>query len=136
VQHISVCFQWLQNSVGNSTRHTRDIVPPSDGHVAYDAVTKGAERYGEYSIGRAEFIGTLGVGRAEQRDDARRAYEEVIGQSEVQGISEVWAGVRNRWSQTFGVAPTSVALLSDSERPERKPQVSAIFALSVASSNG
>jgi hypothetical protein len=30
---------------------------------------------------------------------ARRAYEEVIGQSKVQGSSEVWAGLHNSWSQ-------------------------------------
>jgi hypothetical protein len=69
---------------------------------------KGAQRYGakvEYSIGRAEFIGTQaqeGTDR-EQRDDARRVYEEIIGRSDVQGSQEVWARVHHRWGEALGV---------------------------------
>lgn len=51
------------------------------------------------NIGRAEFVGTQkqdGSDR-EQRDDARRVYEEIIQRSPVQGSDGLWQGVRDRW---------------------------------------
>jgi thioredoxin reductase len=85
------------------------IVADIDGS-AHDAMAKAAERYNAdviYERGQAEFIGTTkenGTDR-EQRDDARRAYEEVIGQSPVQGSQEIWARLRNSWGETLGVTP-------------------------------
>ena len=57
----------------------------------------------EYQLGRAEFIGTTkedGTDR-EQRDDARRAYAEIVEQSPVQNGAEVWDRIRNRWGETL-----------------------------------
>jgi 8-oxo-dGTP pyrophosphatase MutT (NUDIX family) len=76
---------------------------------AHAAVAKAAERYHarvDYQIGQAEFIGTTkqtGSDR-EQRDDARRAYAEIIRRSPVPGSQEVWARVHNHWGQTLGIA--------------------------------
>jgi hypothetical protein len=76
-----------------------------DGSI-HDAVDKASSRYHsnvEYRFGIAEFIGTTseeGTDR-EQRDDARRAYEQVIKESPVQGSQAVWGRVHNRWGETL-----------------------------------
>jgi hypothetical protein len=86
-----------------------DVIVADLNGSAHDAMAKAAERYNAdvtYEIGQAEFIGTQkqdGSDR-EQRDDARRAYEEVIQQSSVQGSQEVWARLRHSWGETLGVA--------------------------------
>jgi hypothetical protein len=86
------------------------IVADLDGS-AHDAMAKAAERYNadvSYEDGQAEFIGTTkedGTDR-EQRDDARRAYEEVISQSPVQESQAIWAGVHHTWGQELGVKET------------------------------
>lgn len=73
---------------------------------AHDAMAKAAERYDAqvtYQRGQAEFIGTHkedGTDR-EQRDDARRAYEEIIKQSSVPRSAEVWSRVHHHWGQTL-----------------------------------
>lgn len=78
---------------------------------AHDAVARGAERYDaevEYHRGRGEFIGTSkddGSDR-EQRDDARRSYEQAIGESSVQGGAEIWSRIRNRFRKTLGDPPS------------------------------
>ncbi len=57
----------------------------------------------EYQFGRAEFIGTTkddGTDR-QQRDDARRAYAEIIKQSPIQNGTEVWDRVHNRWGEAL-----------------------------------
>ncbi len=81
------------------------IVADLDGSMA-DAVEKGSERYdAEVGVrfGKAEFIGTTkqdGSDR-EQRDSARKSYEEIIEQSPVQESREVWARVRDQWSKAL-----------------------------------
>ena len=85
------------------------IVADLDGS-AHDAMSKAAERYNAdvfYETGQAEFIGTQredGTDR-EQRDDARRAYEEVIQQSPVQESREIWTRLHHSWGETLGLAP-------------------------------
>jgi hypothetical protein len=88
------------------------IVADLDGS-AHNAMAKAAERYNAdvfYETGQAEFIGTQkqdGNDR-EQRDDARRAYEEVIRESPVQASQEIWAGLHHTWGETLGLkAPTA-----------------------------
>ena len=89
------------------------IVADLDGS-AHDAMAKAAERYNAdvfYETGQAEFIGTQkqdGTDR-EQRDDARRAYEEVIQQSPVQESREVWTRLHHSWGETLGLAPAPPA---------------------------
>jgi hypothetical protein len=76
-----------------------------DGKI-HDAVDKASARYHsnvEYRFGIAEFIGTTseeGTDR-EQRDDARRAYEQIVKESPVQGSQAVWGRVHNRWGETL-----------------------------------
>ena len=75
---------------------------------AHDAVAKAAERYNAdvtYYTGKAEFIGTTkedGSDR-EQRDDARRNYEEIIQQSPVPESKAVWSRIHNNWGEALGV---------------------------------
>ena len=75
---------------------------------AHDAVAKAAERYDAkvtYQFGKAEFIGTTkedGSDR-DQRDDARRAYEEIIKQSPVPGSQKVWTRIYNHWGTSLGL---------------------------------
>jgi hypothetical protein len=91
------------------------LVPREDGATvyvadvdgsAYEAVAKGAEKYDtqvDYYVGRAEFIGTTkedGTDR-EQRDDARRAYGEVIKQSAIPDAQAVWNRVHHRWGEAL-----------------------------------
>jgi GNAT superfamily N-acetyltransferase len=84
-----------------ATVHVADL----DGS-AHDAVAKAAERYDttvEFQRGNAEFIGTVqesGTDR-DQRDDARRAYREIIEKSPVQGVEATWRRVHNRWGETL-----------------------------------
>lgn len=73
---------------------------------AVDAVGKAATRFGttvDYVPGHAEFIGTQKEDGTddEQRQDARRAYEDVIRQSPVSGAAGDWQRIHNRWSPTF-----------------------------------
>ena len=83
------------------------IVADLDGS-AHDAMARAAERYNanvQYERGKAEFIGTTkedGTDR-EQRDDARRAYEEIIEQSTVQGSQKVWKKLHTAWGEALGV---------------------------------
>jgi hypothetical protein len=96
-----VQFHTLEQTVDGANVYVADL----DGS-AYDAVNKAAERYDtdvEYRVGRAEFVGTIkadGTDR-EQRDDARRAYEEAIGKSEVSESRGIWQRVRRRWGQAL-----------------------------------
>jgi len=98
-----LAFHTLVPHEGGATVYVADL----DGSAA-DAVEKAAERYDasvEVQFGRAEFIGTQktdGTDR-EQRDDAKRVYEEIIEQSKIQGSSALWAGVSDRWGE--GKAP-------------------------------
>ena len=96
------------------------LVPDEDGKSAKVYVVdtdgsalaptaKAAERYGVtvgYQSGYAEFIGTTKEDGTdnEQRNDARRAYEGIIDQSNVQGASAKWAGLRDRWTKALGSA--------------------------------
>ena len=101
------------------------IVPHIDGggadvfvvdheNQAHDAMARAAERYNAdvtYEVGKSEFIGSTkedGTDR-EQRDDARRIYQEVIKQSKVQGSQKVWKSVHHAWGEELGVAPPVVA---------------------------
>lgn len=73
---------------------------------AVGAVGKAATRFGstvDYVPGHAEFIGTQKEDGTddEQRQDARRAYEDVIRQSPVSGAAGDWQRIHNRWSPTF-----------------------------------
>lgn len=83
------------------------IVADLDGS-AHNAMAKAAERYNAdvfYETGQAEFIGTQkqdGTDR-EQRDDARRAYEEVIRESPVQASQDIWTGLHHTWGETLGL---------------------------------
>lgn len=93
------------------------LVPNEDGKGAkvYVVDTDGsalapvkvaANRYGStvgYQSGHAEFIGTTKEDGTdnEQRDDARRTYEDIIGRSNVQGSAAKWQGLRDRWSSTI-----------------------------------
>jgi len=56
-----------------------------------------------YQSGHAEFIGTQKEDGSdhEQRQDARRTYEDIIGESSVQGATAKWQGVHNRWGSTL-----------------------------------
>ena len=89
----------LQRQGADVIAHVVDL----DGslHDKIASASKGADV--EYQFGRAEFIGTTkedGTDR-EQRDDARRAYAEIIKQSPVQNGSEVWDRVHNRWGEAL-----------------------------------
>ena len=83
------------------------IVADLDGS-SHDAMARAAERYNadvQFERGKAEFIGTTkedGTDR-EQRDDARRAYEEIIEQSTVQGSQKVWKKLHTAWGEALGV---------------------------------
>jgi hypothetical protein len=96
-----VAFHTIVPKDGGATIYVADL----DGSAA-EAVEKAAERHGtkvDAYEGRAKFIGTTkedGTAR-EQRDDARRAYEEIIGESPVRGASAVWEGVHNRWGEAL-----------------------------------
>ena len=93
------------------------IEPWDGGHgasvhlVDLDVLVEGAAgRYGkdnpvQYRQERAEFIGTKksdGTDR-EQRDDARRVYEEIIKQSTVPCSRETWARICDNWDKAFGL---------------------------------
>jgi hypothetical protein len=111
------------------TFHTLEPTPTGalvhvfgEDQAAADAVGKAAASYGaktSYTFGHGEFIGTTkadGTDR-EQRDDARRQYEAVIGEAaaapELRGrdVAGAWNDLRNRWggklSQIGGVGVVS-----------------------------
>jgi hypothetical protein len=96
-----VRFHTLEQTLDGANVTVADL----DGK-ALEAVDKAAKRYDaevEYHQGHAEYVGTTkadGTER-EQRDDARRAYEEAVGKSEVQESRGVWQRVRRRWGQTL-----------------------------------
>jgi hypothetical protein len=54
--------------------------------------------------GRAEFIGTdkQDGSDAEQRADARRAYEKAVSGFPVSGASKLWQGLHHRWAKAAG----------------------------------
>jgi hypothetical protein len=91
---------------------------------AHDAVDKAATRYDTtvtYQLGKAEFLGTTkedGSDR-EQRDDARRAYEQIIKESPVQGSQGVWRRVHNRWGETLDPDNDSFVRESNGEQAEK-----------------
>lgn len=71
-----------------------------------DKVAKSYDAKVKFQRGRGEFIGTVkedGTDR-EQRDDARRVYQEIIDQAELPGrldrsdIGKIWNDLRHRWS--------------------------------------
>src|SRR5215471_7845486 len=91
----------IPHTDGSTTVYIADL----DGSK-HDAVAKAAEHFDtsvEYRFGRAEFIGSQQEGGTdrEQRDDARRAYEEVIKQSPVQNVQGTWTRVHRRWGETL-----------------------------------
>ncbi|SEE86762.1 hypothetical protein SAMN05444161_7536 [Rhizobiales bacterium GAS191] len=87
---------------GGATVYVVDI-----GDWAHEAVDRASARHGERfrsEIGRAEFIPPIiveGTDR-EQRDHARKAYEEVIRRSPIKGIREKWRKLRDRWRDDLG----------------------------------
>ena len=79
---------------------------------AISAVDKAATRFNspvDYVSGHAEFIGTTKEDGTdnEQRKDARRTYEGIIGESPVQGSVAKWQGIRNRWASTLSGKPNA-----------------------------
>ena len=90
------------------TGHGTDVYVADLDGSAHDAVDKASGRYDaqvEFQRGRAEFLGTTkqdGTDR-EQRDDARRAYAEIISQSPVPGSQELWRDIHTRWGETLGL---------------------------------
>jgi len=94
-----LAFHTLVPHKGGATVYVADL----DGSL-HDAIDKASgDADVEYRFGKAEFIGTTseaGTDR-EQRDDARRAYGEIIKQSEVQGSQAVWGRVHRRWGETL-----------------------------------
>jgi hypothetical protein len=112
-----IAFHTLVPVKGGATVYVADI----DGSVG-DAVAKGAERYDsevEVHFGRAEFLGTTktdGTDR-EQRDSARESYAATIRKSAVQGSSEVWDRVRDRWGEKLDRAARGDRRAFRRERP-------------------
>ena len=105
------------------------IVADLDGS-AHDAMAKAAERYNadvSYETGQAEFIGTQkedGTDR-EQRDDARRAYEEVIQQSPVQESQAIWARLHHTWGEALGVTGEPGRHLTSNAIVREAPEIKA-----------
>ena len=93
---------------GRATVYVVDV-----GNWAHEAVDRASARHGERfrsEIGRAEFIPPANIEGTdrEQRDHARKAYEEVIRTSPIKGIQRTWKRLHDRWGddlgQTTGVA--------------------------------
>jgi hypothetical protein len=80
-----------------------------------DAIDKAAERHDtefEYVKGKGEFIGTQAQSGSEreQRDDARRIYEDTISEiaakSPRRNIKAHWHRIRDRWQPQLPLAKT------------------------------
>jgi hypothetical protein len=86
---------------------------------AHDLVARSAERHAPIQVhpGVAEFVSISNQDGSdgEQRTDARRAYEETIGQSPVPGASKLWEGLHHRWAKVLGS-------LSDAARRGLSPE--------------
>ena len=87
---------------GGATVYVVDI-----GDWAHEAVGRASARHGERfrsEVGRAEFIPPViieGTDR-EQRDHARKAYEEVIRTSPIKGIQKKWKKLHDKWGDDLG----------------------------------
>ena len=105
-----VAFHTIEPDNGGAMVYVADL----DGS-AQAAVIKAAEQFNatvEHHQGRAEFVGTTkddGTDR-DQRDDARRAYETVIGKSPIQGSQALWKGILDRWSKALTEQPVKSAM--------------------------
>jgi len=124
-----LAFHTLVPQKGGAMVYVADL----DGSL-YDAVDKASTGSDvEYQFGRAEFVGTnieTGSDR-EQRDNARRAYEEAIRQSPIPKGNAVWTRIRNRWGEAlnpdnesfaFGVnGPANNKLIEASQSEETRP---------------
>ncbi|HMF47475.1 MAG TPA: zeta toxin family protein, partial [Candidatus Saccharimonadales bacterium] len=107
-----LAFHTLVPHDGGATVHVIDM-DKSD--ATLQAVQKAAGRYGakyQARFGRGEFPGTDQRENdprpdREQRDDARRAYEEIIRRSSVPDSRAVFERVRDRWGQAHQVANAS-----------------------------
>jgi hypothetical protein len=102
-----IAFHTLASTPGGAAVYMADL-----DESAADAIEKAAERYGsevEVHFGRAEFLGTDkqdGTDR-EQRDSARRVFEENIAESPVQGSAEIWDRIRDSWGKELTLADTA-----------------------------
>jgi hypothetical protein len=95
--------------------------------VAPDTIDKVAEKHdtkGTITFGSGEFIGTRksdGTDR-EQRDDARRKYEAVIGAAQAQfsfqgrDVGKAWQDLRDRWGRELPEVKSAAARV-DSPHP-------------------
>jgi hypothetical protein len=88
---------------GGATVYVVDI-----GDWAHEAVGRASARHGERfrsEVGCAEFIPPIiidGTDR-EQRDHARKAYEEVIRGSPIKGIKKMWKKLHDKWGDDLGL---------------------------------
>jgi hypothetical protein len=98
-----VSDHFLLPSPGGATVYVVDI-----GNWAHEAVGRASARHRERfrsEVGRAEFIPTVipdGTDR-EQRDHARRVYEEVIRKSRIKGIKKTWKKLHDKWGDDLGL---------------------------------
>ena len=106
------------------------LVPTDDGARVYildtdgsliDQIEAGAKKYGSAihtQFGKGEFIPADSQGETDrqQRDYARSVYETYVAESAVEGASETWTGIRDRWSaptDARGYDLTSAAILAE-----------------------
>lgn len=96
------------------------------------AAQEAGKHYGEtteFQPGRGEFIGTEKQDGtdAEQRADARRIYEELIGKHGGEGVSAKWQGLRDRYAEAdkvgddpqdlaAGVPPDLAAKMAEADK--------------------
>ncbi|PWT74189.1 MAG: hypothetical protein C5B60_07080 [Chloroflexi bacterium] len=123
-----LAFHTLAPHAGGATVYVVDT-----DRSLYNAVDKARHDGVEYEFGNAQFIGTgkeTGADR-DQRDDARRAYEKIIRESDVPNGQAVWTGVHNRWGEALsgpdgGVTGSSAAIGGGDEPTEYTDKVDAL----------